>query len=112
MYVGQLHKNESVLTATQSDQLRSIGALKGNGESPDLDMSAIANYNPASMANNPQSRSSKVNNSKSSSSTNHYNINVQVDGSKSPQETGASVVEQLQNWVASMEDANPAVYEF
>jgi len=111
-YVGNLHKDESVLTAVQSDQLRSIGALKGNGESPELDMSAIANYNPASTANNPQSRSSKVNNSKSSSSTNHYNINVQVDGSKSPQETGASVVEQLQNWVASLEDANPSVYEF
>ncbi|GEM_PF-5201573 len=111
-YVGNLHKDESVLTAAQSDQLRSIGALKGNGESPDLDMSAIANYNPASSTNNPQSRSSKVNNSKSSSSTNHYNINVQVDGSKSPQETGASVVEQLQNWVASLEDANPSVYEF
>lgn len=111
-YVGNLHKDESVLTAVQSDQLRSIGALKGNGESPELDMSAIANYNPASASSNPKASVARTSNSKTSNTTNHYTINVQVDGSKSPEQTGASVVEQLQNWVASMEDANPAVYEF
>lgn len=111
-YVGNLHKDESVLTAAQSDQLRSIGALKGNGESPELDMSAIAKYNPASASSNPKASVARTSNNKTSNTTNHYTFNVQVDGSKSPQETGASVVEQLQNWVASMEDANPAVYEF
>lgn len=110
-YVGNLHKDESVLTAAQSDQLRSIGALKGNGESPELDMSAIANYNPASASSNPKASVARTSNSKTSNTTN-YKISVQIDGSKSPEQTGASVVEQLQNWVASLEDANPSVYEF
>lgn len=110
-YVGNLHKDESVLTAVQSDQLRSIGALKGNGESPELDMSAIANYNPASASSNPKASVARTSNSKTSNTTN-YKISVQIDGSKSPEQTGASVVEQLQSWVASLEDANPSVYEF
>lgn len=112
MYVGQLHKDETVLQAHNADLLRDMGILKGDGENPSLDTSAIANYNPASASSNPKASIARTSNSKTNNTTNHYTINVQVDGSKSPEQTGASVVEQLQNWVASMEDANPAVYEF
>lgn len=111
-YTAALHKDEAVLQAHNADLLRNMGILKGDGENPSLDMSAIANYNPASASSNPKANVARTNNSKTNNTTNHYTINVQVDGSKSPEQTGVSVVEQLQNWVASMEDANPAVYEF
>lgn len=110
-YTAALHKDEAVLQAHNADLLRNMGILKGDGENPSLDMSAIANYNPASASSNPKANVARTSNSKTSKTTN-YKISVQIDGSKSPEQTGASVVDALQNWVASMEDANPAVYEF
>lgn len=40
-YKAELHKNESVLTAQQSDMLRKMGVLRSNGKRPVLDTSAF-----------------------------------------------------------------------
>lgn len=41
-YLANLHAGESVLTAKQSNTLRSMGVLKANGDKPVLDGSALA----------------------------------------------------------------------
>lgn len=126
-----VHKDEAILPASQASLLRDVGVIKGEGRYPVLDMnalatnnadttaptinadmSAIANYQPAAASSNPKARVSSVNKSASDNSKKEFNITINVDGSKSPEQTGASVLEQLQSWVASLEDANPSVYEF
>lgn len=111
-YNSILHKDETVLQAHNADLLRDMGILKGEGENPSLDMSAIANYQPAAASNNPKARVSSVNKSANDNSKKEYNITVHVDGSKNPEETAVSITDHLQNWLASIEDANPQVYEY
>lgn len=111
-YNSILHKDETVLQAHNADLLRDMGILKGEGENPSLDMSAIANYQPAAASSNPKARVSSVNKSTNDNSKKEYNITVHVDGSKNPEETAVSITDHLQNWLASLEENNPQVYEY
>lgn len=111
-YVGNLHKDETVLQAHNADLLRNAGILKGEGDNPSIDMSALANYQPAAASSNPKARVSSVNKSNADNSKKEYHITVNVDGSKNPEETATSITDHLQNWLASIEDANPQVYEY
>ena len=108
-YVAELHKNEAVLTANQANTLRTAGMLKGDGTSPVLAMpqatAGAVNYNP--LAASPSTTTSTT----SSNMTVKASININVDGSKSPQQTAFSIKEELEAWFSSLGDAFPVVME-
>jgi TP901 family phage tail tape measure protein len=57
-YAARLHKGESVLTAAQSNMLRSSGMLNSAGDKPSLNMDAPS-YTPESSVTNTNSNSSR-----------------------------------------------------
>ncbi|CAM5191303.1 Phage-related protein OS=Lysinibacillus sphaericus OX=1421 GN=LS41612_22390 PE=4 SV=1 [Lysinibacillus sphaericus] len=84
-YAAELHKDEAVLTADQSNTLRDIGVLKGDGSSPQLDLSE----NDSGSYQTTYSTSS--NNSKISAP-----ITIIIQGSENSQETAYSVKDVLE----------------
>lgn len=109
-YTAELHKNESVLTSAQSDALRGLGVLQGDGQSPTLDMSALANYEPTSVANNSTSVTTTT--SGGNSVTIQAPVQITVQGGKTNEETGQSLKDAMDEWLASLQDATPAVLEW
>ncbi|MFJ7841581.1 hypothetical protein ACIQXG_19295 [Lysinibacillus sphaericus] len=84
-YAAELHKDEAVLTADQSNALRDIGVLKGDGSSPQLDLSG--NDNGGSNSTYATSNSS----TKISAP-----ITIIIQGSENSQETAYSVKDVLE----------------
>lgn len=69
-YMAELHRNESVLTAEQSNALRTAGMLKGDGAGPTLDLSKA----PA-----PQSTTSTTT---TNSANNTFHFHISGDNAK------------------------------
>ncbi|TKI65558.1 hypothetical protein FC756_16030 [Lysinibacillus mangiferihumi] len=90
-YAAELHKDEAVLTADQSNALRDIGVLKGDGSSPQLDL----RENNSGSYQTTYSTSS--NNSKISAP-----INIYVQGGDNPQGTARSIKEELEDYIADL----------
>lgn len=122
-----IHKDEAVLPAHQASLLRNLGVIQGEGRYPGLNMNALtarnasaptikadlSSYQPTAASNNPTARVTPVANTKTNNnSKKEFNITINVDGSKNPEQTAMSIEDRLQNWVASLEDANPQVYEY
>lgn len=121
-----IHKDEAVLPAHQASLLRNLGVIQGEGRYPGLNMNALtarnasaptikadlSSYQPTAASSNPTARVAPVNNKNTNSSKKEYNITINVDGSKNPEQTAVSIEDRLQNWIASLEDANPQVYEY
>lgn len=77
-YVAELHKDEAVLTATQSDALRAAGILTRNGDKPQLRMDE--GQSPANISGDEISRTS--NNQKTVNTfAPHFDITIEGGGS-------------------------------
>lgn len=100
-YMGELHKNESVLTASQSQGLRDAGVLRGDGTSPTVDLSAVASSAPVTTSGG--GTNAQV--------TNHNSVTIVVQGGGDAQSTATSVREEIENWFASVQDVMPPIME-
>lgn len=99
-YMGELHKNESVLTASQSQGLRDAGVLRGDGTSPAVDLSAVASSAPVVSGSGTNAQV-----------TNHNSVTIVVQGGGDAQSTATSVREEIENWFASVQDVMPPIME-
>ncbi|MFD2867475.1 hypothetical protein ACFSY7_03025 [Kurthia populi] len=99
-YMGELHKNESVLTASQSQGLRDAGVLRGDGTSPTVDLSAVASSAPVVSGGGTNAQV-----------TNHNSVTIVVQGGGDAQTTATSVREEIENWFASVQDVMPPIME-
>lgn len=95
-YIAELHKDEAVLTAEQSNALRKAGILKGDGIGPELDLS---------------SGSSTTTYSSTSNASVNANVNIIVQGSDNPRETARSIKDQLEEFFADLNIIIPATRE-
>ncbi|MBD8026420.1 hypothetical protein H9636_07080 [Ureibacillus sp. Re31] len=100
-YVAELHKDEAVLTADQSNALRDLGVLKGDGSSPELDLS-----------NNNNGGSYKTTyNTSSSHNSSSAQVQIFVQGSDNPKETARSIREELEDFFADLNIIMPTPRE-
>ncbi|RUL56460.1 hypothetical protein [Lysinibacillus antri] len=79
-YVAELHKDEAVLTADQSSALRDLGILKGDGNSPELDLSS-----------NSSGGSYKTTSTTSSSISISNTFQISVEGGNTNEETASNL---------------------
>ena len=103
-YTAELHKDEAILTAEQSNALRGSGMLKGDGVAPSLSLGQ--DYEP--LQGSPSSSTTTTNNR---SSTIQASVVIQVDGSGNPVETGKSIKDELEEWFGGLSDVFPVVME-
>lgn len=103
-YIAELHKDEAILTAEQSNALRSSGMLKGDGVAPSLSLGQ--DYEP--LQGSPSNSTTTTNNR---SSTIQASVVIQVDGSGNPVETGKSIKDELEEWFGGLSDVFPVVME-
>ncbi|MGB2872229.1 hypothetical protein [Psychrobacillus psychrotolerans] len=103
-YMAELHKDEAILTAVQSNALRGSGMLKGDGVAPSLSLGQ--DYEP--LQGSPSSSTTTTNNR---SSTIQASVVIQVDGSGNPVETGKSIKDELEEWFGGLSDVFPVVME-
>lgn len=103
-YVAELHKDEAVLTAEQSNALRSSGMLSGDGVAPSLSLGQ--DYEP--LQGSPTNSTTTTNNR---NSTVQASVVIQVDGSKSSEETARSIKDELEDFFADLMIINPLVRE-
>lgn len=96
-YIGELHRNEAILTASQAGALRSMGMLKGDGERPTLDMSAAPSSTSATYVTTAQS-------SGGNTTQNTFSVNITVNGGDSPKQTAINVREEFEKFFASLND--------
>ena len=104
-YMGELHKNESVLTASQSQGLRDAGVLRGDGTSPTVDLSAVASSAPVATASATQSGNGQA--------TYHINlggIHVSANGGD-PDQIASKIREGINEFFESVQDVMPPVME-
>ncbi|MGY3186444.1 hypothetical protein [Lysinibacillus sp. TE18511] len=99
-YAAELHKDEAVLTADQSNALRDIGVLKGDGSSPQLDLSGN------DSGSYKTTYSTNTNSNKVSAS-----VSITVQGTDNPQETARSVKEELEDFFADLMSVMPTPRE-
>lgn len=102
-YMAELHKDEAILTAEQSNALRSSGMLKGDGVAPSLSLGQ--DYEP--LQGSPSSSTTTNNRS----STIRASVVIQVDGSGDPKETGKSIKDELEGWFGDFSDVFPVIME-
>jgi hypothetical protein len=94
-YTATLHKQESVLTAKQSNALRDAGILRNSRGKPVLNMEASSTASPASTGGNQI--------------TNHFSISVQ--GGNTSEETAYVVRREIEDFFASLNRVMPRVTE-
>jgi len=100
-YIAELHKDEAVLTATQSNALRSAGILSNDGRGkPELDLSG----NDSSSYKTTYSTSS--NNQQVSAP-----IQIIVQGGDNPRETARSIKEEFEDFFADLMSVMPVPRE-
>ncbi|MFZ0578946.1 MAG: hypothetical protein WAM41_15720, partial [Psychrobacillus psychrotolerans] len=102
-YMAELHKDEAILTAEQSNALRNSGMLKGDGVAPSLSLGQ--DYEP--LQGSPSSSTTTNNRS----STIRASVVIQVDGSGDPKETGKSIKDELEGWFGDFSDVFPVIME-
>lgn len=102
-YMAELHKDEAILTAEQSNALRSSGMLKGDGVAPSLSLGQ--DYEP--LQGSPSSSTTTNNRS----STIRASVVIQVDGSGDPKETGKSIKDELEGWFGDFSNVFPVIME-
>ncbi|MCT6926170.1 hypothetical protein [Metasolibacillus sp.] len=104
-FIAELHKDEAVLTAEQSDVLRGMGVLQGDGKNPSLNMDQATNFETA--------RSYTPNETYNSATSNTVSAPIQIiiQGSDNPQEAGRSVREELEELFADLSLVMPQVRE-
>ncbi|AMX00413.1 hypothetical protein [Rummeliibacillus stabekisii] len=107
-YISELHKDEAVLTAQQSDTLRSVGMLQGDGAYPTLDMNAVGNYEPL-VATSSNTTTTSTTSSKTVVVQAPININVQ--GGKDGESTAKNIKDQLEEYFEDLQDIFTVVLE-
>jgi hypothetical protein len=95
-YAAELHKDESVLTAKQSNTLREAGILKNDGSKP------VVDFTPASA---PARQVSGV------GTTNNNTIHITVNESKDARSTADSIRIALEDYFGSLNRISPQVTE-
>lgn len=103
-YVAELHKDEAILTAEQSNALRSSGMLTGDGVAPSLSLGQ--DYEP--LQGSPSNTTTTTNNR---NSTVHAPVQIIVQGSDKPQETARSIKEELEGWYGDLSTVFPVILE-
>jgi hypothetical protein len=95
-YTAQLHKDESVLTAKQSNALREAGILKNDGSKP------VVDFTPTSAPARQVSSGGGVSTG---------DIHIHVAGGNSSRETAINIREELEGFFASLSRRVPRVTE-
>ncbi|WP_419957213.1 hypothetical protein [Psychrobacillus psychrotolerans] len=99
-YMAELHKDEAILTAEQSNALRSSGMLKGDGVAPSLSLGQ--DYEP--LQGSPSSSTTTTNNSNSSVQA---PVNIIVQGGNTDDETVFNIKDALEDFFADLMRTNP-----
>ena len=105
-YVAELHKDEAVLTADQSNILRDLGVLKGDGSNPELDLSGNDNGSSSSG-----STYNTTHNTNAPSNTVHAPVNIIVQGGSTSDETVLNIREAMEEFFADLTATMPQVRE-
>ncbi|UQW98186.1 hypothetical protein M2M59_04030 [Rummeliibacillus sp. G93] len=107
-YTAELHKNEAVLTAQQSDTLRSAGMLQGDGAYPTLDMNAVSNYEPLAATS---SNTTTTSTTSSKTVVIEAPVTIRVEGGKDGESTAKNVKDQLEEYFEDLQDIFTVVLE-
>lgn len=100
-YISELHKGEAVLTAGQSNTLRSMGVLKSSGDKPVLDASALSG--------NRTGTGRTISRSPSNSTVTMSGVTINVNGHNKPtREIASELVDEIK--VAISNGALAGVY--
>lgn len=102
-YISELHKNESVLTAEQSNALRTAGMLKGDGVGPTLDLgfAQSANYDTGQTVSGAQYVTNNEENIQRSHSTtateNNNTFHFHINGGGNVKDIASEVRREIEN---------------
>lgn len=107
-YTAELHKDEAVLTAQQSDTLRSAGMLQGDGAYPTLDMNAVSNYEPLAATS---SNTTTTSTTSSKTVVIEAPVTIRVEGGKDGESTAKNIKDQLEEYFEDLQDIFTVVLE-